>query len=150
HAIFLRRMWNGATMDHFYSTYGPEVAQFGTQGYVEEPPQGLVYPVQEAGTVPLFRCDDNTGTKVDHFYTADPAEFQAQVAAGCKVNPEPEIAQGIGYLYTAPFCNSVPLYRLFSASRVDHFYTINETERQVVTANGLYRDEGITGYVLPN
>ncbi|KXN92878.1 hypothetical protein AN958_07170 [Leucoagaricus sp. SymC.cos] len=125
-------MWNAAKLDHFYSTYGPEVAQFGTQGYVEETPQGLIYPVQEAGTTLFFRCDWNTGTKIDHFYTADPGEFQAKVAAGCQVDSEPDIAQGVG------------------SSRVDHFYTIDGAERQQLLTSGVYQDEGIAGYVLPN
>ncbi|KXN92581.1 hypothetical protein AN958_04791, partial [Leucoagaricus sp. SymC.cos] len=150
HAIPLRRMWNAAKLDHFYSTYGPEVAQFGTQGYVEETPQGLIYPVQEAGTTLFFRCDWNTGTKIDHFYTADPGEFQAKVAAGCQVDSEPDIAQGVGYLYTSPICNAIPLYRMYSSSRVDHFYTIDGAERQQLLTSGVYQDEGIAGYVLPN
>ncbi|KAF5360742.1 hypothetical protein D9756_005096 [Leucocoprinus leucothites] len=152
--IPLRRMWNGDLTSHFYSTYGLEVAQFGTQGYSEEPPQGRVYATQVDGTVPLWRCNLNQGTpQIDYFYTADAAEFQAQVAGGCQVMPDPAaagISQGIGYLHPRPQCNAVPLYRLYSSARFDHFYTINETERQNNINTGLYADQGITGYVIPN
>ncbi|KXN92580.1 hypothetical protein AN958_00139, partial [Leucoagaricus sp. SymC.cos] len=136
--------------DHFYSTYGPKVAHFGTQGYVEQPPQGLVYSVQEPDTVPFFCCGVNIGSKISHFYTANAKEFQEQVAAGCSVDPEPGIAAGVGYLYTTPQCSAILLYRMFGPSRFDRFYTINDAERQSLVASGLDQDQGIAGYVLPN
>jgi hypothetical protein len=40
----------------------------------------------------------------------------------------------------------VPLYRLWSSSNNDHFYTIDPAERANAIAIG-YRDEGIPGYV---
>ncbi|KAJ3562052.1 hypothetical protein NP233_g9815 [Leucocoprinus birnbaumii] len=153
-AMYLRRMWRGDISSHFYSTYGPEVAYYGTQAYVEETPQGRLYPVQQVGTVPLWRCIESGGTpQVNYFYTANAAEFQARVAGGCQAMGDPAaagVAQEIGYLYTSQVCGSVPLYRLYSASRFDNFYTINSTERQNNINNGLYADQGIVGYVLPN
>ncbi|PBK66688.1 hypothetical protein ARMSODRAFT_959829 [Armillaria solidipes] len=46
---------------------------------------------------------------------------------------------------------TVPLYRMYSPSAVDHFYTTNGNERNNAVQNLGYNDEGIvTGYIYPS
>ncbi|KAF9443556.1 hypothetical protein P691DRAFT_737730 [Macrolepiota fuliginosa MF-IS2] len=141
----LRRMWNAAWQDHFYDTDGNMINYAGTIGFVEEYPPGRVFLSQVADTVPLWRCF--WPLDLDHLYTADEAEFRAAVAKGCEAFPEPG---SIGFLYKTQKCKSLPLYRLYSEQRKDHLYTSDSAERDNLIKTGVYKDEGITGYVLPN
>ena len=43
--------------------------------------------------------------------------------------------------------NAVPLYRLYSHSAADHFYTTSASERDNAAQNLSYREEGVTAYV---
>jgi len=56
-----------------------------------------------------------------------------------------------GYVYppsAASYpCGALPLYRLYSASAVDHFYTMSAAERDSASAGG-YTIEGIAAYIL--
>lgn len=57
-------------------------------------------------------------------------------------------SEGItGYIFIRQEPQTIPLYRLYSARRVDHLYTIDPAERDRVAAFGDYVDEGIAGYV---
>lgn len=53
------------------------------------------------------------------------------------------------YVYKTKIAGSTPLYRLFNAKIVDHFYTASDKERTRYLGNG-YKSEGITGYVFVN
>jgi hypothetical protein len=44
---------------------------------------------------------------------------------------------------------TVPLYRTYSPSATDHFYTTSRPERDNAVHRLGYKDEGITGYVYP-
>ena len=48
-----------------------------------------------------------------------------------------------------PVPGSVALYRLWSKTFTDHFYTTSETERDAAIAGGKYDFEGITAWVFP-
>ncbi len=43
--------------------------------------------------------------------------------------------------------NLKPLYRFWYLGKADHFYTANEVEKDSVLAGGVYKYEGIAGYV---
>lgn len=83
----------------------------------------------------------------DHFYTTDAAEMSNAV-------------HNLGYTFEgdAAFvlqspganANGIPLYRTYSTSGTDHFYTTNAAERDSAIANLGYSDEGITAYVYPS
>ena len=60
-------------------------------------------------------------------------------------------AEGItGYIFPTQVTQTVPLYRSYSASGTDHFYTIDKAESDSAVASGKYSYEGITGYVFPS
>jgi len=58
----------------------------------------------------------------------------------------------VGYIQ---FCNpgmypgTVPLYRLYSPTTKDHFYTASASERQAAINYFGYTDEGIAGDIFP-
>lgn len=51
-------------------------------------------------------------------------------------------------IYSSKIDQSVPLYRTYSASASDHFYTTSASERDNAVQRLGYTDEGITGYVF--
>lgn len=114
-------------------------------GYNRETPPGLIFPTQVEGTVPLYRAYQPQGH--DHFYTADKAEMDHAISAWRYE------AEGIaGYLYPMSQCGTIPLYRtyLLRPGRItNHFYTSSVVERDNAIKNYGYKDEGISGYVLP-
>ncbi|KAJ7624391.1 hypothetical protein FB45DRAFT_923297 [Roridomyces roridus] len=73
------------------------------------------------------------------------SEIAAAEENGYQVNNDPSTV----YIYPTQVCGSVPVYRLYSSSGTDNFYTTSESERLDFIANEGYADVGITGYVLP-
>ncbi|KDQ56738.1 hypothetical protein JAAARDRAFT_36229 [Jaapia argillacea MUCL 33604] len=77
----------------------------------------------------------------DHFYTTNYAELQQSLTEG--------------YSAEQPPCNvfatkhelTVPLYRLYSSSHPDHFYTTDAHERDLAIKDLGYTSEGIACYV---
>ena len=53
-------------------------------------------------------------------------------------------------MFTDQELHTVPLFGLYRASAVDHFYTTNLAERNKAVENLGYRNEGITGYIYPD
>ncbi len=45
---------------------------------------------------------------------------------------------------------TVPLYRMYQPSLVDHFYTTDENERNNSVQISGYKDEGIIAYIYPS
>jgi hypothetical protein len=58
-----------------------------------------------------------------------------------------EGAAGFAFLSEEP--GTIPLFRLFSSSLHDHFYTTSAAERDQALSRFGYIDEGIAAYVLP-
>jgi hypothetical protein len=141
----LLRAWNPTIKDHFYTANAAEMNNaVSSLGYQREKSPGRVFHAAVSGTVPLYRAWNQDIT--DHFYTTNKAEMDKAVSSlGYK-------AEGItGYLYSGPrqgCSNFVPLYRTWSPSATDHFYTSNKTERDVAISRFGYQDEGITGYIF--
>ena len=55
-----------------------------------------------------------------------------------------------GYIFSNQQPGSVPLFRLYSASGTDHFYTTNAQERDNAVATLGYTSEGTAGYIYPD
>ncbi|KAH9913140.1 uncharacterized protein BXZ73DRAFT_107015 [Epithele typhae] len=101
-------------------------------------------------TVPLFRAYQISAT--DHFYTTNATERDIAVARlnytneGTAAQVFPAAVSGAERDHA---CGSVPFYRLYQPSVIDHFYTTDAQERDnAVTLLG-YSYEGVAGYVNP-
>jgi len=140
----LFRAWSARLKDHFYTTNETEMNNsISSLGYTYEGITGYILPIKEITTVPLYRLYQ--ACQYDHFYTVDKAE------ADNAVNKYGYTAEGIaGYVYPPQnsTCGGVPLYRLYSVTAADHFYTTSETERDNAS-KGNYTQEGIAAYIFP-
>ena len=77
----LFRLFNGGTVDHFYTTNDEESNNaVQNDGYNFEGIQAFVFAQQICGSVPLLRAFSNAGT--DHFYTTSELELESAVASG--------------------------------------------------------------------
>lgn len=89
------------------------------------------------GKIALYRSVSPTS---DHFFTTSKAE-SVNAASGFKDEGT------TGYLLSAPYPGSVPLFRLYSPGKNNaHFYTTSPQERDNAVASGS-KSEGITGYI---
>lgn len=133
--------------DHYYTTSVAEVQFAGQHGFAADgtiPGRVFLNPVP--GTIPLYRCFF-PAPALDHFYTANKAEFNKAESNGCSpLDPADGI---IGHLYQKRICGSIPLYRMYNEVVHDHFYTSNKEERDIAINTLGYKGEGVVGYVLP-
>nr|GAT51786.1 predicted protein [Mycena chlorophos] len=146
-AVAMYRAFKADGTDHFYtldlSEYNNAVAN---DGYAAEGIRALVFDTQVEGSVQLHRLW--SGADVDHFYTTNTTEAAA-AEQGTYVS---EDAASDGhtpiYVYPTALCGSVPLYRSYAGgTAMDHFYTVNVTERNDAEASG-WGYELIAGYVF--
>ena len=92
--------------------------------------------------IPLYRGYSGSGT--DHFYTTNGPEMENAVSKlGYAYEGEPGYVFGSYSSYT----DTIPLYRMYSGSAVDHFYTTSASERDNAVEHLGYSDEGIAAYV---
>lgn len=138
----LYRLYNPQNGHHLYTIDTGEVQGLLGVGYIQEPTIGKVSATPRPGYVELFRLfHPRIG---DHLYTTNAAERDS--------------VQRLGYVYEgnagyivpdASNCpaNGLPLYRLWSVARSDHFYTADTTERDAVIRNYGYVLEGTTGCI---
>ncbi|KAJ7243844.1 hypothetical protein B0H12DRAFT_1236324 [Mycena haematopus] len=140
-AVPVYRDFNDAIEDHFYTTNVTEYNVANTNGYFAEDQRFAVFPTAVASTVHLIRLFN--GGISDHFYTTNASEASnaASAAGGYDIENLTPM-----YIYSSQICGSVPLYRSYSPTNTDHFYTTSETERDTMTG---YNFELIAGYVLP-
>ena len=85
----------------------------------------------------------------NHFYTTNGAEIGVTTAG--VLGNHGYVSEGVGFkIETENIAGTVPLYRYYSSSAVDHFYTTNANEIGVTTAgltgNHGYTSEGVLGY----
>ncbi|KAF7305654.1 hypothetical protein HMN09_00819000 [Mycena chlorophos] len=151
-AVAMYRAFKADGTDHFYtldlSEYNTAVAN---DGYAAEGIRALVFDTQVEGSVQLHRLwsgADGLPSPVDHFYTTNTTEAAA-AEQGTYVS---EDAASDGhtpiYVYPTALCGSVPLYRSYAGgTAMDHFYTVNITERNDAEASG-WGYELIAGYVF--
>ena len=99
-----------------------------------------------SGLVPLYRYWRALGA--DHFYTTNKDEIGTTTPG--TTGHYHYTSEGIQCLvYSKQVEGSVPLYRYFRVSGVDHFYTTNGNEIGTTTpgqGNYGYSNEGIAGY----
>ncbi len=109
-----------------------------------------------SATTPLYRIygyydyRGNPYVATDHFYTTNPNEvFNPAFAYGYLYYfpGTTTVHEGnvVGYVYTSQAPGTVPLYRSYNGSLVDHFYSLSSTEGP----NAGWAEAGVTGYVYP-
>lgn len=108
--------------------------------YAFEGDATFLWATQESNTVPMYRMFNQNVT--DHFYTIDENETTEALSQGYIFDITSHIA---GYVYPYSICGASPIYRLYSASQSDHFYTQDYAEAS--SAQG-YLIEGIAGFAL--
>lgn len=124
---------NSPTIGHFYTLDANE-AMSG-----DITPESLnyfyTYAVAAPGLVPLYRCLKANGKR---FYTTSDACEGAGTLEG-----------SLGNVAGDGACGAIPLYRLFSGAKSEHFYTTSEAERDNAVAMYGYAYESVAGHVWP-
>lgn len=116
---------------HFYTSSANEATgagftiEFGGPYY-------WVDAVNHNGFVPWYRCLKGNGK---HFYTT------SSTCEGQKVEG------AMGWVATGAVAGAHPLYRLYSPSLGNHFYTTSASERDTVAQSFGYTYEGVACYV---
>ncbi|KAE9392837.1 hypothetical protein BT96DRAFT_924487 [Gymnopus androsaceus JB14] len=141
-AVPLLRTYSSIGTDHFYTTNATEMndVAIALDAYSFEGDATFLWATQETNTVPLYRMFNQNVT--DHFYTIDANEVNEALGGGYAFDTSTHIA---GYVYPYSICGASPIYRLYSSSASDHFYTMSYTES--LSASG-YVIEGIAGFAL--
>jgi len=115
---------------HYYTT---DEADAVAKGYsIEVIDYFFLYTSDVADLRPFFRCTTGGGKT---FLTT---------ATDCEGLGGPQTT--VGFISATAQCESVPLYRVHSAS-AGHFYTLSAGERDNAIANLGYTDEGVAGHV---
>ncbi|KAJ7796664.1 hypothetical protein B0H14DRAFT_2531565 [Mycena olivaceomarginata] len=116
-----------------------------SQGYTFQGVVARVFVTQEPFTVPWFHLTRVVPSPIyiDDFYTTNATDRDIVVARGFY-----SYVGITAYIYPSQICGSVPFYRLWDGSTVQHFYTTSLEDRANMLASGTWADEGITGYVL--
>ncbi|KAF7309547.1 hypothetical protein MIND_00325600 [Mycena indigotica] len=137
--------------DHLYTVDLPESQRaVNILGFVSEGIRALVFTKQVAGSVRLHRL--YTPFENDHFYTTNQTnDVTKALSLGYVLEDDPSQHTPI-YVYPTPLCGAVPFYRLLNLGvvneTVDHFYTVNETEKDTILKYGWVLEK-IEGYVFP-
>lgn len=133
--INIHRSVKSNTGEHFYNTNPNEAIAAGfTIEILNYYGLGTSFA---QNNVPFYRCFWQSAGK--HLYT---------VQANCEISDARNEGQ-LGFIATVQQSGTVPLFRLYNPANDDHFYTISSQERSLAILNVGYRDEGISGYVLP-
>ena len=144
----LYRYWMNTIGNHFYTTDPNEAATLGTN-YKLERISGLIYKYEVLNSVPLFRYYSETDT--NHFYTTDATEVGTTVPG--KTGNNGYKSQGVtGFCMPEQTTDTIPLYRYYKTSAVDHLYTTNIQDIDTaITGQGAYgyQSQGVACYILP-
>lgn len=125
-----RALGNG----HFYTT--DLTAAMTPPFKVEAPNYFYLYRSPASGLVGLYLCKKPSGM---FFLTPN---------SMCEVLATPGTL--LGYVSSDLRCGAMPLFRLYSSSSGDHFYTTSAAERDNAVASYGYQSEGGVGYVFPS
>jgi hypothetical protein len=101
----------------------------------------FLYPASPTvpGSIPLFRYFGRT-TNGDHYYTTDINTLRNGTNNGW-------IFEGIGmFVFSNQIDNTIPVYRWYSASAVDHYYTTNPLDKPA----GYSLESSTAFYVYPS
>jgi hypothetical protein len=122
---------SSGTRGHLYGLDPSEATSSGQtlEGY----PYFYVYAAEAPGLAPLYRCDKGGGLR---FLT---------LSASCEIGLPVDLI--VGYVSATGGCGSTPLYRLYSPSTGDHFYTLSAEERDAAVAVYGYVSEGVAAQV---
>jgi len=146
------RFWNKKTgNDHFYTTDEAEKDKLIKTYSNVWTPEGAAFYVYEdkaKDTVPVYRFYNNkTG---GHFYTTNEAEKQKLIDKYSYV----WIPEGIAfYVYPSVKNGLSPVYRFYNPKTEEHFYTINEAEKNKLLSSqykNTWTPEGIAFYAYAN
>jgi len=114
--------------------YGPDLSTLEGRGQtIEATNYFYLYAHEVPGTRALYRCDKGGGRT---FLTSSET---------CEIGVSPELT--VGYIATDETCGGTPLYRLYSSTASNHFYTTSSTERDNAVSVYGYRYEAVVGYV---
>jgi len=153
HVNSVWRYYHGAQKNHFYTTNEKEIGTtvngaVGNHGYVCEGHCFHIFTHHHHGLVPVYRYYQEANH--DHFYTNNAGEI-GTTEVGRTGNHGYKCEGVLGYVSPTEFFGSIPVYRYYSASAIDHLYTSNPGEigvtQQGHTGNHGYTCEGILGYV---
>jgi len=140
----LLRYWNNTTRRHFYTSLWDEMGG-GSGEWIYEQYEGYVAVDSNcyaAGAVPFYRLWHWDRRK--HFYTASESERDYAI------QQYGFVLEGVsGYLLPQPndALHTIPLYRCYSASQDDHFYTTDWSAVEAAQGYG-YLYESIAGYIF--
>ena len=136
--MFNRYYWGGAT-NHFYSCNTSEV----NSSYTWEEPLGQLFTSQVEGSTPLYRYF--SASLFDHMYTITPGnenltQYVYDGIAGYIANTSTSV--------DSRYCDQFdPIYRLYSSTSTDSFYTINYDEMVNARDNLGHTYIRIEGYI---
>ena len=129
------RLYNPRTGNHFYTRSSSERdSAISNHSYVSEGTAFYAYPDQNSGKSPVYRFYSSlTG---DHFYTASEGE-----KSSVQNNPQWGYTyEGIAfYVSLSQESETSPVYRFYSPSTGDHFYTASENEANSISLYPIYR-----------
>lgn len=146
----LYRLYKGSpAFDHYYTPSSSERDEAESIGY----DYSVICCNLSRGSASSFAkfYELYSAKRKDHFYTLSLSERTKFISNGYE-------SKGIaGYISPAPphgFTSKpanglVPLYRLYSAVKTNHFYTVSKSHRDQAIVNG-YVSQGIAGYVFPS
>jgi len=131
------RFYNSTTGDHFYTISENEkdtLINNSQSGYVYETIAFYAFQSKIGNSVPVYRFINSKNG--DHFYTI--SENEKAIVLN---NPQwGYVYEGVGFYSLASQINeSLPVYRFVNTSNGDHFYTINESEKNNLSAVPVYR-----------
>lgn len=140
------RAYSTARNDNFYTTdYAELLLMVRDNGYRRNPDLGLVLNATAPGAVPLYRLwNGRTNIDCDHFYTT------SMVERDNTAGKDGWVYEGVAaYVLPSSACGTMPVYRLFSTSGYNHFYTLDAMELARMLTLLPYWLEGFAGFIWP-
>jgi hypothetical protein len=145
------RFWSPSLQRHFYTISDSEKETLLTQFKQVWTYEGVVYHTfaadSDPDTKPVYRFWSNTLSS--HFYTVSETEKDWLIQQYAHI----WTLEGVAFYAYPPGAQPVgtlPVYRFWSPTTGDHFYTINEAERTNLLTNysKVWTNEGIAWYAL--
>ena len=134
---------HNVTLNKFAWVNADAKGRYITDGYVDE---GNVFnsidTVRQEQSAPanqqlVYRFSDMPGNS--HFWTTDLAERDRMITSGYKY-------EGVAWKSSA-LVTTKKVYRLYSQKMQKHLYTLDENEKNILSASGFWAYEGISQYM---
>lgn len=122
---------SSGSLGHMYGNDAPELEGLGQR--IEALDYFWLMAASAQGARPLFRCRKPNNKR---FLTT---------STDCEIGVAPETT--LGFISERQICGSTALYRLYSGTAGNHFYTTSATERDRAVSEYGYRYESVAGYV---